>query len=284
MDEESKFKDEWISIFKKGRLKRDDEGLYSVSWTDEKIYSSKLNEGGRGMELSELIYFNGHLLAFDDRTGAVFELDDEKAIPFKMAMDGDGNTDKGFKTEWASIKDDHLYFGSTGKDWTDENGNIIHSNPLWVKTMDRTGKISSVNWIHNYERLRAATNTLFPGYLWHEAVGWNEEDQRWYLLPRRVSQEPYQSALNELKGSNIMISCDKNFNHISIKLIGELQNTRGFSSFKFIPSRHTEIVALKTEEYRHNISTYIMVFDLDGRILMPETKVADVKFEGIEFL
>lgn len=31
--------------------------------------SSKLNEGGRGMELSDLVYFNDHLLAADDRTG-----------------------------------------------------------------------------------------------------------------------------------------------------------------------------------------------------------------------
>lgn len=35
---------------------------------------SDLNENGRGMELSELLWFNNKLYAMDDRTGTVFEL------------------------------------------------------------------------------------------------------------------------------------------------------------------------------------------------------------------
>ena len=35
---------------------------------------SKHNEAGRGMELSELVTFNGAVLTVDDRSGIVFEL------------------------------------------------------------------------------------------------------------------------------------------------------------------------------------------------------------------
>ena len=67
--------------------------------------------------------------------------------------------------------------------------------------------------------------------------------------------------------------------------IGTLTPTRGFSSFKFLPgSREKIIVALKTEEYQGRMSTYIMAFTTDGYIIMPEMKVANEKFEGIEFI
>lgn len=61
--------------------------------------------------------------------------------------------------------------------------------------------------------------------------------------------------------------------------------THGFSSFKFVPNTDDQvIVALKSEEDSGNVATYIMAFTLDGRILLPETKVGGVKFEGIEFI
>lgn len=42
------------------------------------------------MELSELVVFDGKLLTFDDRTGIVFEIINEKIIPWLLLMDGDG--------------------------------------------------------------------------------------------------------------------------------------------------------------------------------------------------
>lgn len=67
--------------------------------------------------------------------------------------------------------------------------------------------------------------------------------------------------------------------------IGEVNPTRGFSSFKFIPDTDDQIiVSLKSEEDNGKIATYIMAFTLDGRFLLEETKVADVKYEGLEFI
>lgn len=61
--------------------------------------------------------------------------------------------------------------------------------------------------------------------------------------------------------------------------------TRGFSSFKFIPfTDDTVITALKSEEVNGTLATYITAFTIDGQILLPDTKVSDLKYEGIEFI
>lgn len=87
-------------------------------------------------------------------------------------------------------------------------------------------------------------------------------------------------------GCNIMITTDENFLTVHTKEIGNLLPTHGFSSFKFIPGTNDQaIVALKTEELNGRTSTYILVFTVDGKILMEETKVpTDYKYEGIEFI
>lgn len=56
-------------------------------------------------------------------------------------------------------------------------------------------------------------------------------------------------------------------------------------SFKWIPGTDDAlVVALKSEEIEGKTATYIMVFDMEGNILLPETKVGDHKYEGIEFI
>ena len=44
------------------------------------------------------------------------------------------------------------------------------------------------------------------------------------------------------------------------------------------------IIALKSEELEGKIATYVLVFNIDGTILYPETKIGDLKFEGVEFV
>ena len=44
------------------------------------------------------------------------------------------------------------------------------------------------------------------------------------------------------------------------------------------------IVALKSEEVEGEVATYITVLTIDNKILLPETKFADAKFEGLEFV
>jgi hypothetical protein len=59
----------------------------------------------------------------------------------------------------------------------------------------------------------------------------------------------------------------------------------GFSSFKFIPESNDEaIVALKTSEFEGKTATYITAFKTDGTVLLHDTFVENLKYEGIEFI
>jgi len=70
-----------------------------------------------------------------------------------------------------------------------------------------------------------------------------------------------------------------------VRHVGDIIPTHGFSSFKWIPgTKDTLVVALKSEEIEGKTATYLMVFTTDGHILLPELKVGDHKYEGIEFL
>ncbi|KAL0485121.1 soluble calcium-activated nucleotidase [Acrasis kona] len=103
-------------------------------------------------------------------------------------------------------------------------------------------------------------------------------------LPRRVSFKAYDQLLDEERGSNWIISADENFEHIRLNKIGVVTPTRGFSTMKFIPGRPNEIIAIKSEEIKAKDlnKSYLTVFSLDGKILLPETYIADEKIEGIE--
>jgi soluble calcium-activated nucleotidase 1 len=61
--------------------------------------------------------------------------------------------------------------------------------------------------------------------------------------------------------------------------------TKGYSSFKFIPGTEDRIiVALKSEEVSGKVASYVTVFTLDGKILLKDIKIGNVKYEGIEFV
>lgn len=124
-----------------------------------------------------------------------------------------------------------------------------------------------------------------PGYLIHESACWSDTLQRWFFLPRRASHERYSEKDDERKGTNLLLSAAQDFSDISVSHVGTVVPTHGFSSFKFIPDTDDQIiVALKSEEDAGRVATYILAFTLDGRLLLPETKVGNVKYEGIEFI
>jgi len=275
---------EWESFLKNGVMTRGSAG-YSVTWEPEALsLTSKINEEGRGMELSELVYFNGQLFSCDDRTGIVYEIYDGEVIPHHILVDGNGHSPKGFKCEWMAVKDDLLYVGGLGKEWTNSKGEIIGRAPQWVKTVDLEGRIAHISWVNVYEALREATGTTHPGYLIHEAVRFHPVLRRWFFFPRRVSTEPYVDTLDESRGSNTVISTNEHFQDIKVTHLGDKIPTHGFSSFAFVPYHEDEVVALKTEESGDTIATYITIFNLDGTVLMPETQIANIKFEGIEIV
>lgn len=210
------------------------------------------------------------------------------------------------------MKDEHLYVGGLGKEWTTTEGEFVNNNPEWVKVVGFRGDVQHKNWVPKYKSLKSAAGieqpgkdadlislksvhlralliTVFPrissGYLIHESAAWSDTLQRWFFLPRRASSERYEETADERRGTNLVLSCSPDFNDIKVSRVGVLNPTHGFSSFKFVPNTDDQIIlALKSEEDAGKIATYIMAFTLDGRILLPETKIGDVKYEGLEFI
>ena len=71
-DENSKMAGEetWCSYLKTGTVTLHKDGSLTVGWdTDMVKLTSHLAEKGRGVELSELVVFNGKLYTVDDRSG-----------------------------------------------------------------------------------------------------------------------------------------------------------------------------------------------------------------------
>ncbi|KAL1465754.1 hypothetical protein WDU94_005297, partial [Cyamophila willieti] len=95
LDTDSKLPDgkSWLSYFKKGYLLfNPNSDQISFIWDVEKptVLKSGYGLNGRGMELSELVTFDGKLLSVDDRTGIIYILENNQAIPWVILMDGDG--------------------------------------------------------------------------------------------------------------------------------------------------------------------------------------------------
>ncbi|CAI9576521.1 unnamed protein product [Staurois parvus] len=277
----------WFSYLKKGHLTLYDSGdRVEVEWDKENtVLETHLAEKGRGMELSELIVFNGKLYSVDDRTGVVYRLEGSKAVPWVILTDGDGTVDKGFKAEWLAVKDELLYVGGLGKEWTTTTGKVLNENPEWVKVVGPHGDVRHYSWVSNYNSLREAAGIHPPGYLIHESAAWSDSLHSWFFLPRRASKERYSEKEDEQRGTNILLRASADFADITLSHVGTHIPTHGFSSFKFIPGTDDQIiVALKSEENNGQVATYITVFILDGRVLLPETKIGNVKYEGIEFI
>jgi len=291
-DKASRSDDSYKSYMKYGYLTiNQKENTAKVSWTKPEMVKSGYSLSGRGMELSDLIVFNGDILTVDDRSGIVFKIIESakghKLVPWQILSDGDGLQEKGFKAEWMTIKDNYLYVGGLGKEWADSNGKIYHRNPEWVKKISPAGEVQHLNWGANFESLRGALGYTYPAYLLHEAGNWSPVHKKWFFLPRRTSMEPYDEVLDEQRGGNILIKANEDFTGVQSISIGESRPSRGFSAFRFIPGTDDRlIIALKTAENPETkkMKTYVTVFSVDGEVYLDDQHVEEDKYEGIDFL
>lgn len=71
----------------------------------------------------------------------------------------------GFKAEWLAVKDEHLFVGGLGKEWTTTSGKVVNNNPEWVKVVGYNGEVQHENWVPNYNALRSAAGIEPPGAL-----------------------------------------------------------------------------------------------------------------------
>ena len=103
----------WFSYFRTGNLtlSNDLSSVKVVLNTKPILLESSLGQGGRGMELSELVVFNGKLYTVDDRTGVVYEVvDNKKVVPWVVLPDGNGKTNKGYFILSISVLFHFLFF------------------------------------------------------------------------------------------------------------------------------------------------------------------------------
>lgn len=245
--------------------------------THEYSLVSLIAEGDRGAEFSELVQFGKHLLTFDDRTGLVCEVRNfSQLVPRQILMTGSGDEEfKGFKSEWATLKDNHLYIGSHGKRPQEE----------WIKVIGRHYGLQSVDWHENYQKIREAAGVSGEGYIIHEAAEWHPVLKKWLFFPRKLSNQPFDPEHDEREcGNNRLFICSEDFSHIQVIEVGQRHPERGVSSIKLVPGRQNECIGLKSVEIGDRTETYFFAFDLTGRVLQQDTLIGHYKCEGIEIL
>ena len=285
----------WRSTIRYDRLIRSEAGGQVRYRVEEPRESSEgvaqlisiIAEGSRGAEFSELALMDRHLLTFDDRTGLVCELrHGQQLVPRQIMMTGSGDEAfKGFKCEWATLKDDIMYVGSHGRPKT-EGGKAVTGPLEWVKLLDADYRLRSLNWHAYYTALRDAVGIdSAQGYLTHEAAEWHPYRQQWIFFPRKVSFEPFDEAKDEReRGGNLMLFANEDFTQIELKEVGERVPERGVSSFKVIPGRPNECIGLKSVEIDDKTETYAFAFNLEGEVLGEDVYLGPYKCEGIEIL
>lgn len=224
--------------------------------------------------------FNGKIYSCGDKTGIVFELlvndtsIDVTPVPWAILADGNSSSGKGFKCEWATVKDESLWIGGHG----------TSGGHKYLKIVSPSGQVEHVDWTQNYAKLAAAVKISSPGYLTNEAAAWSETLKKWVFAPRKISKEAFKEETDERSGSNTVLIADEDFNEIQMIKVGELIPTHGFSSIKFIPGTEDKImVGIKSVEAENETESYIMAFDLKGNVLLNETLFASDKYEGVEF-
>ena len=266
---------------------------FAVRWGEAHDILSPHNEAGRGMELSELEVWNGKLYSCDDRTGILYEImnphgSNPAAVPRGIMMEGNGDTSKGFKCEWMTVKDGHLLAGSFGKEYTNPDGSVKNRNNNWLKSFSPTLALTHVDWNAEFDAMRKKFGYEYPAYLLHETGLWSSLRRQWLFMPRRVSKEPYTEDVDERMGSNMVIVGDESMTSFTSFTAGKVVPTHGFSSAAWVPGSQQGIVlALKSEERAadEHQTTFIMAFDMQGNVLMEESEIpGNVKFEGLAFM
>mmetsp|Transcript_21101 Transcript_21101/g.29806 ORF Transcript_21101/g.29806 Transcript_21101/m.29806 type:complete len:504 (-) Transcript_21101:241-1752(-) len=291
------------SILLPGTIHRNPEtDEYTINFEETRTLLSKHNEAGRGMELSELTIYQNRLLSFDDRTGDVFELLNKNGgtetyvVPRFVITEGEGDTDKGMKWEWSTVKNNELYMGSMGKEFTNPDGSVANTNNLWVSVLNKYGELRRIDWTPMFNFVRAALGASSPGYMINEAVLWSDHLNKWVFLPRRISSTAYDEDVDEKRGSNKLVLVDEAFTSATIVEIAmaDLDPLHGFSSFAFVPGtkdRHAMAIRSVEEDCTGPLEkckqrSYFMVFEvLTGKVLCDEVQYPlNLKFEGLEFV
>lgn len=292
LSRQDKAKTQWVSFLQKAQVEWDkDKEEVVVHWLERTKLVSKMAYGDRSMELSALAYAQGQLFGFCDRSGIVYSINTTTGIleiRAHLALK-DTPSLKAFKAEWAVVSkvdgvDASIIVGSSGKEWT-EGGKIAHERLKWVKrltlypTNPKGGfSVEDINWKANYDAMRKATDTLYPGYLLHEAAAIEPATKEWVFVPRKVSHStPYNPDLDEMMSGNTVVVASNDFATVRTNTIGPLELEWGFTDLVSVPTvlqakLHKDgmpaagplFVGVKSKEIKGEIASKLCIFDLKG--------------------
>jgi soluble calcium-activated nucleotidase 1 len=276
---------------------------YSLTCGPENVlFTTRGDKSGRGAEYSALELFDGRLLTMCDRTGNCDEIfiTEEGTLDIQPLRDssgnevrfllGDGKKDKALKVEWATQKDGKLFVGSTGKERTDDDGNVVHEGEMWCKWLSpETYEIEHVDTRGMYNTLRkAAVCEHGAGYMIHEGGRWSDVHGKWLFMPRKLSRELYDEVKDASKCVNLMLSLPsaaaEDGSDVAMQEYLDFLALRGCSDFIYVPGTNDcHVFVTRTEEtLEGDLSTYASVVDLQGNVLMAEFKFGiERKFEGV---
>jgi len=295
-------KPKFRSVLAPGTLTMGKDGKYTIQFDKRRELITNHNEAGRGAEFSELTIYNKRLLTVDDRTGDVFEIlntndgKDSYVVPRFVITEGSGDTDKGMKWEWSTVKGGELYLGSMGKAYTRPDGSIVNTHNLWIAVLNGRGELRRENWVDKYQVVRQALKATDPGYLIIEAVNWSDALGKWVFLPRRISSEQYDENKDEKMGGTKLVIVDADFSHAEVVDITGMAKDplRGFSTFAFVPGtgdKHLMAVRSVEEDCVDGTETckqrsyFLVIETLTGKVISNEPQFPEpLKFEGLEFV
>jgi len=305
-DEASKAEAGWETKLASGVLRyHGDKGAESYSLemgAEATLLTTRGDKSGRGAEYSALELFDGKLLTMCDRTGNCDEIaiTDDGGLTIRPLTDasgsevrfrmGDGAKDKPLKVEWATPKDGKLFVGSTGKERTDDDGNVVHEGEMWCKWLSPTTySIEHVDTRPMYSALRAAAECeQGAGYMIHEGGRWSDIHGCWFFMPRKLSREPYDEVKDAAKCVNLMLACTEppaaDGSNVAMQECLDFRELRGCSDFLFVPgSSECHLFVTRTEESLDGVlATYATVIDLQANVLMSERVIGQSrKFEGV---
>lgn len=245
----------------------------------------------RGNELSDLVWFYDTLYSFDDKTGIGFEMDTvNKNMYPRMIFAGSNGTSKiGMKVEWSTVMGDQMVIGSHGN--THWDGREDYQNS-YVHYIDKDLSQETVAWIDEYENINRALNITYPGYVTNEAISYSNQNDQWYVFPRKVSEEEYNETRDYTLSSEYFLICDNNVNNCKKYRDPQRRPERCFSSIFPVPYNEKIVVYTKSVENESGTESYIGAVSFDGveegkegKIIMDEVQITDkYKIEGVELL
>lgn len=121
------------------------------------------------------------------------------------------------KCEWVTVKNSKLIVGSHGTE-TIKKGKTSYDN-MWVKVVDKNGVVENESWVDNFNAIRQAMKIGTTGYVTHEACMWSEHRKKWFILPRKASNESFVEKDDEMKGTNALVIASEDFKNIEVRAL-----------------------------------------------------------------